>query len=244
MRNDYSRRKTRVEKITRLMISGLARAATEPQGLPLLATKAAEGLYPATALGRSAADRALQEGWLTSPPQSEPLAFLSDSGRQFLIQETSPKILLEDFLRIVEARQTEVQTIARQLQQMTQCLAAVHTTLKEMAHPKLAPVPQTTPEKISLGPDTPAKIENFLKRWQYEQNAQDCPLPQLYAQCGLEENQLGHFHDCLRALHKAGKVALHPWTGPLYAIPEPTFALLIGHEIAYYINRIDSGLPQ
>ena len=30
------------------------------------------------------------------------------------------------------------------------------------------------------------------------------------------------------------QVYLHPWTGPLYALPEPAFALLVGHEVAYY----------
>ena len=31
----------------------------------------------------------------------------------------------------------------------------------------------------------------------------------------------------------AGRVT---WTGPLYAIPEPPLALLVGHEIAYYAS--------
>jgi hypothetical protein len=37
-------------------------------------------------------------------------------------------------------------------------------------------------------------------------------------------------------LHDREQVYLHPWTGPLYAMPEPAFALLIGHEVAYYAN--------
>ena len=36
--------------------------------------------------------------------------------------------------------------------------------------------------------------------------------------------------------HDLGKIYLHPWTGPLYDIPEPPYALLIGHEIAYYAS--------
>jgi len=27
-----------------------------------------------------------------------------------------------------------------------------------------------------------------------------------------------------------------PWTGPLYDLPEPHFALLVGHEVAYYAS--------
>jgi hypothetical protein len=47
---------------------------------------------------------------------------------------------------------------------------------------------------------------------------------------------IGEFHDCLRRLHAAGSVYLHPWTGPLYALPEPAYALLAGHNVAYYAS--------
>ena len=36
---------------------------------------------------------------------------------------------------------------------------------------------------------------------------------------------LGQFHDALRHLHADGRVYLHPWTGPLYALPDPPAAL-------------------
>lgn len=66
---------------------------------------------------------------------------------------------------------------------------------------------------------------------------QDCPLPELYRK--LEPGarlSIGHFHDCLRRLHEENQIYLHPWTGPLYALPEPAYALLVGHEIAYYAS--------
>ena len=47
---------------------------------------------------------------------------------------------------------------------------------------------------------------------------------------------VGLFHDALRQLHEDHQVYLHPWTGPLYALPEPAFALLVGHEVAYYAS--------
>jgi len=31
-------------------------------------------------------------------------------------------------------------------------------------------------------------------------------------------------------------VLFHPWTGTLYSIPEPEFAFLVGHEVAYYVS--------
>jgi hypothetical protein len=47
---------------------------------------------------------------------------------------------------------------------------------------------------------------------------------------------IGHFHDTLRQLHEEEKIYLHPWSGPLYEIPEPPYAVLIGHEVAYYAS--------
>ena len=67
---------------------------------------------------------------------------------------------------------------------------------------------------------------------------QDCPLPELYKSLTTREvpPTIGVFHDCLRQLHTDHKVYLHPWTGPLYALPEPAYALLVGHNVAYYAS--------
>jgi hypothetical protein len=67
---------------------------------------------------------------------------------------------------------------------------------------------------------------------------QDCPLPELYRSLTLREvpPTIGAFHDALRQLHADHRVYLHPWTGPLYALPEPAYALLVGHNVAYYAS--------
>jgi DNA-binding PadR family transcriptional regulator len=66
----------------------------------------------------------------------------------------------------------------------------------------------------------------------------DCTLPELFRALAAigPAPSIGEFHDCLRALHADGALALHSWTGPLYALPEPQFALLVGHGIAYYAS--------
>ncbi len=66
----------------------------------------------------------------------------------------------------------------------------------------------------------------------------DCTLPELFRALTATgfARSIGEFHDCLRDLHAQGAIALHSWTGPLYALPEPQFALLIGHGIAYYAS--------
>jgi hypothetical protein len=66
----------------------------------------------------------------------------------------------------------------------------------------------------------------------------DCPLPELFRRLHTDFPALtiGQFHDRIRLTHQGGRVHLHPWTGPLYEIPEPAYALLVGHEIAYYAS--------
>jgi hypothetical protein len=77
-----------------------------------------------------------------------------------------------------------------------------------------------------------------LTEWRSSGASEDCPLPELFqrAKIGATGLTIGAFHDGLRRLHDAGQVYLHPWTGPLHALPEPSFALLVGHEIAYYAS--------
>jgi hypothetical protein len=67
---------------------------------------------------------------------------------------------------------------------------------------------------------------------------QDCPLPELYRSLTTREvpPTIGGFHDCLRQLYDEHRLYLHPWTAPLYAIPEPVYALLAGHNVMYYAS--------
>ncbi len=90
----------------------------------------------------------------------------------------------------------------------------------------------TSKDKTNLS----ALLFSALQRWQAATPvARDCPLPDLYR--ALESQPtVGEFHDALRQLHADGRIYLHPWTGPLYALPDPPFALLVGHEIAYYVS--------
>ena len=82
-------------------------------------------------------------------------------------------------------------------------------------------------------------IVAHLADWAASANAgEDCPLPELFRALTTRDPAptIGEFHDCLRQLHADGAVYLDPWTGPLYALPEPAYALLAGHNIAYYAS--------
>ncbi len=87
-------------------------------------------------------------------------------------------------------------------------------------------------------------ITEQLTAWQDADALGDCPLPELFRRLHADDPVLtiGQFHDRLRLLHQGGKIHLHPWTGPLYEMPEPAYALLVGHEIAYYASLREPSL--
>jgi hypothetical protein len=98
-----------------------------------------------------------------------------------------------------------------------------------------------TPSRPPVSAATDALIADVkarLAEWHAAAGAShDCPLPDLYRKLeSTERVSVGLFHDALRQLYDDHQIYLHPWTGPLYALPEPAFALLVGHEVAYYAS--------
>jgi hypothetical protein len=87
-------------------------------------------------------------------------------------------------------------------------------------------------------------IAEHLSAWHEGGALGDCPLPELFRRLHADDAGLtiGLFHDRLRLMHQGARIYLHPWTGPLYVMPEPAHALLVGHEIAYYASLRDSPL--
>ncbi len=83
--------------------------------------------------------------------------------------------------------------------------------------------------------DLAGRIVETLRGWT---KPDDCSLPELFRQCGT--TTIGAFHDALRQLAD-DRIHLHPWTGPLYAIPEPPYALLVGHAVAYFASLKKGG---
>jgi hypothetical protein len=79
-------------------------------------------------------------------------------------------------------------------------------------------------------------ILSHLHQWRESGASGDCPLPELFRSVREDGLTIGQFHDQLRSLQEQEQIYLHPWTGPLHEIPEPAFALLAGHGIAYYAS--------
>ncbi|MFO0809745.1 MAG: hypothetical protein U0746_14070 [Gemmataceae bacterium] len=221
------------DKLTQLLLTALGKAALAPGGAPLHATRSASGLFPATAGGKSAAQRAQDEGLIAAGSAGGFAA--TARGMAYLIEHTSPRQVLEDLARAVESRQVQVADLIAAAKAMAGELSAVQALLVRLSDPR-APSPVTA-TGVAEAPSTDwlPDARAFLNGWSSDT---DCPLPALYERLLASHPTLtvGQFHDGLRRLRDDGDVYLHPWTGPLYAMPEPTLALLSGHEIAYYAS--------
>jgi hypothetical protein len=254
------------DKTTPLLLAALRRAAAAAEPVPLHGTRANPGLFPATAAGKLAAQRSRDDGYLAVADHAPsdvsaapgPTAVLkkapavccviTDKGLQFLLAQVNPRSVLEDFLRALEARRGELANLAAAAGRLQLC----HDTLAALVEKVLAQFPTGEPAN-GVPSDMKALFRQFLahqpppaspsvepallaelRRWQESGASEDCPMPHLYRQ--TQAASIGEFHDLLRRLHEGGVVYLHPWTGPLHELPEPPFALLIGHEIAYYAS--------
>lgn len=99
--------------------------------------------------------------------------------------------------------------------------------------------PSTNGNGVNGTPAISTLILDVLARWHASGAIEDCALSELYRQARQQASSLtiGQFHDALRTLHEHQRIYLHPWTGPLYELPEPALALLVGHEVAYYASK-------
>ncbi len=235
------------DRARQLLLDGLSRAAADPAGVPLFGGKSAPGLFAAGAAGRAAAQRCLDEGLLrvvrSEARGKAPLdvCAVTDKGLAYLLSQVSPKQVLEDFIRTLDARQAQAGELLRTARQMQAELDALKRTAEKVLEQLTPSAPPVAGANGSAhGAEAwPGAALSYLARRQEAGAAEDCPLPELfrYARQTAPGLTIGHFHDGLRRLLDAGQIYLHPWTGPLYALPEPPYALLVGHEIAYYASK-------
>ncbi len=270
--------------------AALSLAAADPGGVALYKSKADPGLFPATAAGRPAAQKALADGLLQLVPATglrpgKELAAVTPKGLDYLAGVVSPKQVLDDFVRAIERREVDVRALTTEVTRLSGELRGLKTAVQAVlprvvsarvpadlarqpapasagvlpcpAH-RLPPSPESesaampavrTPGDVAhLSPPSSGGVLHAqlagpvlarLTDWAASAAAgQDCPLPELFRSLSTLETPptIGTFHDCLRDLAAARRVFLHPWTGPLYALPEPEYALLVGHNVAYYAS--------
>lgn len=219
------------DRPSQLVLAALTRAAADPPGTPLFASKTGPGLFPANAAGKLAAQRACDEGYLEPDPAAPGNCRITAPGLDFLLGQVSPRQVLEDFVRVLEARHEQAQQLLVTARKMLSGIEALASTLL----PVLDRASGGMNASFRQFHDPALPIVEALTRWG---GPDDCPLPELFRLVGecVPGLTLGAFHDALRRLHQQGRVYLHPWTGPLYQLPQPTCALLVGHEVNYYAS--------
>ncbi|HEV3202794.1 MAG TPA: hypothetical protein VGY77_00355 [Gemmataceae bacterium] len=235
-----------VEKSTSMILEALGRAISDPLGLPLFTSKTDSGFFNCSTSGKQAAQKCLENGYLkvvrseTKGKTPQEICTLTEKGLAFLLSHVSPKQVIEDLVRALEMRNAQVAewiTAAKKSQIILEELKSLAGRFLDHWE-KTAPAPNPWRTSGNGSESWPMETLSFLNFWQVSRATEDCPLPELYRHAVqfAPTLSIGHFHDTLRLFHTQEQIYLHPWTGPLYDLPEPSFALLVGHEIAYYAS--------
>lgn len=227
------------DKSTQLVLEALSRAALDPAGVPLFSQKSSPGLFSATTLARQAAQRCKEQDLLrvvrTEPcgKTVQEVCAITPKGLDHLLSQSNPRQVLDDLVRAVEAREKQLGDILATARQASASLDGLRslagTVLQQLVQPN---------QNDAAAENCGQEILKYLDDWRTGNASKDCPLPSLFRALTANTPTLtaGQFHDALRALYEQGQIYLHPWTGPLYDLPEPGYALLAGHEIAYYAS--------
>jgi hypothetical protein len=235
------------DKATQLILGALSRAVLDPDGTPLHGSKTAPGLFATTAPAKQAAQVCKMAGYVQvigtqgRGKSVQEVCTITEKGLEYLLDEADPRHVLEDFVRVLEARQDQVNELiagARKTQTSLEALRAIAERVLQQIAAQHGASPGTGP---ATGPDAALQETTMLSglaQWHAAGASEDCPLPALFRHVQQFDPgmTIGQFHDGLRQLHAQERIYLHPWTGPLYDMPEPAYALLSGHEIVYYVS--------
>jgi hypothetical protein len=239
-----------VDKSQPLILEALSRAAAQPAGLPLHGNKKMPGLFASSRAAKQLAKRCKDDGLLrvmrteTRGKTVQEICALAEQGLAYLLQHASPKQLLENLVRELEARQAQLTDLVATAQQMQTNLEGLRALADRVLNGVHRP-PSTNGTPAANGSGDAADADAWLadalthlRSWRGSAGLEDCPLPELYraVQGSTPALTIGQFHDGLRRLHAQHQIYLHPWSGPLYELPEPALALLIGHVVAYYAS--------
>jgi hypothetical protein len=243
------------DKSAQLILDALNHAAADPAGAPLYAGKSKPGLFPGTAPARKAAQRCKEEHWLrVVRPGKVELCAITEKGLAYLMSQASPKQVLEELVRSLQGREKQIADLVTAASEIKASLAMLRATVEKVCQAVGPPAKEAVTTNgtcmHSNGFDQahelcwraktglPTALIGYLKEWQAAHPTEDCSLPELLRK--LQQNEpgltIGEFHDGLRQLIEANQIYLHPWTGPLYDIPEPALVLMVGHELAYYVS--------
>lgn len=211
--------------LARKLISktGYVRAFSRAPDERLLASKSAAAVKALDGL----AERGFLE--IIEPTSGDLQCRLTAAGRRWILELENPRVLLEDLVRISERQLEKLESLQRDFDGFRDSVF----TQANVAAEVLAAVRR---DLHSRQMDEALLV--FLSEAELRPSWTAMTLESLYQQVrALDANAtIGQFHDVVRSLHACGRIRLSPWTGPLYQLPEPSLALLIGHEVLYYVE--------
>jgi hypothetical protein len=240
------------DKISELIGEGLSRAARNPRGFPLHGGRGT-GLFSNSVAAKKAAQVCKSEGYLETLAmesrgrQTREVCAITQKGLAYLLHQVSPKQLLAEFMQALHSQQSQTGELLKTVGQWQASIDSlknlVHQYFQQCNHNGSLHLRQAASNGTNqqAGAKNESEIrDSILSQLDQWQGSGDCPLPELFRRCGHEGMSIGQFHDELRILQQEERIYLHSWTGPLSEIPEPAFALLAGHGIAYYVSRRSS----
>lgn len=212
-----------------LILAALRRLHAEP-GLRLFGAGKAEGAFPQrSAAAVRAAETLLDQGLVAANAEAS-ACWLTAAGAEWLRDHENPRTLLEDLLRTSEMQLAEFRGLAELCKKQAERLEGQQRNLAAML------------ARLPAAPRTEAAAELAIQEILCERAKLPQPgastVADLYQQLRARRLPVtvGQFHDTLRSLRAAGQLRLSAWTGPLYDLPEPALALLVGHEVLYYVQ--------
>ena len=211
-----------------LMLAGLRRLLAEP-GAKLFGGGRSRGVFPQrTVAAERAAAALLEQGYLEAD-DDQGICRITPLGLKWLAENDEVKVLLEDVLRSAETQRERLESIAesclKEATRLAQQRMAVSTILARMG------------SATADGEAIDEAVLDSLRR-RCDRAMTDSSVAEVFhdmQERGVDLS-IGRFHDSLRRLRESGRVRLAPWTGPLYEMPSPALALLIGHEVLYYVR--------
>jgi hypothetical protein len=229
------------EPSTELLTEGLARLKGSLDGLALVAGKNHAGAFPNTALGKQAAKHCQERG-LVRPLRRAlsgrvpiELFALSVGGDAWLTEHAAPRLALQHLAAALAQRSEQIGAFIDECRAQTEQLGSLRCWIEGL----LSEQRENESRREPLPGE--AEILSALEEWRARHPLKDCALPELYRQIEIPGLSVGRFHDACRKLLERGRIYVHPWTGPLYEMPEPGLAFLTGHEIGYYASLREAG---
>ena len=155
----------------------------DPTGVPLFSQKLTPGLFAATKMAKLAAQRCKEENLLrvirttASGKVIQEVVTITPKGLDHLLSESNPRQVLEDLVRALEGRETQLAewiAVARQAQAGLQAMKDFVATAMQ----RFEPAPAAA---VATIPDCTPVILRCLKDWSARTATEDCPLPHCIA---------------------------------------------------------------